>query len=114
MQTITHGFPRARRAFEKSPARLVQLLANVPTPQNSATKKNNSLHGTPERHAQSAPRVGTTAEDVTPADHIIALAIGLAFCIETLSVVTPKKGRGSNNQRCPASQPSGYPVPPNV
>src|ERR1700730_13203857 len=35
-------------------------------------------HGAPERHAQSVPRVGT-AEDVTPADHIIALAIGLAF-----------------------------------
>src|SRR5258706_914891 len=65
-------------------------------------------------HAQSAPRVGTTAEDVTPADHIIALAIGLAFCIEAFSVCTPKKGRCSNNQRSPAGQPSGFPVPPTV
>src|SRR5216684_8854655 len=114
MQTTTHGFPRARRAFEKSPVRLVQLLANVPTAQNSATRKNNLLHGTPERHAQSAPRVGTTAEDVTPADHIIALAIGLASCMEGFSVCTPKKGRCSNNQRSPAGQPSGFPVPPTV
>jgi len=48
-------------------------------------------HGTPERQAQSAPRVGTTAEDVTPADHIIALAIGLAFCIEAFSVALQRK-----------------------
>src|SRR6266849_10872504 len=102
MQTITHGFPRARRAFEKSPARLVQLLDNVPTAQNIATRRNNLLPGTPERHAQSAPRVGRTAEDATPADHMIALAIGLAFCIEAFSVCTPKKGRCSNTQRMPA------------
>src|SRR6267143_5566378 len=84
MQTITHGFPRALRAFEKSPTRLVQLLAKIPTAQNSATRRNNLLPSTPERQAQSAPSVGTTAEAVTPADHMIALAIGLAFCIEEL------------------------------
>src|SRR6267154_3195794 len=95
MQTITHGFPRARRAFEKSPARLVQLLANVPRAQKSAARKNNLPHGTPANHAQSAPRVGTTAEDVTPANHIIALATGLAPCMEVFSVCTPKKGRCS-------------------
>src|SRR2546429_9335937 len=73
-----------------------------------------SLPWTPERHAQSAPSVGTTAEAVTPADHMIALAIGLAFCIEAFSVCTPKKGRCSNNHRSPAGQPSGFAVPPTV
>src|SRR5467141_1149950 len=114
MQTPTHGFPRAPRAFEKSPGRLVQLLANVPTAQNSATRRNNLLPGAPEHHAQSAPRVGTKADDVTPADHMIALTIGLAFCMEAFSVCTPKKGRCSNNHRSPAGQPSGFAVPPTV
>ena len=49
-----------------------------------------------------APSVGTTADDVTPADHMIALAIGLDCCIEALSVCTPKKGRCSNSHRVPA------------
>ena len=94
--------------------RLVQLLANDPTAQNSAVRKNSLLQGTSECHAQSAPKVGTTVEDVTPADHIIALAIGLAFCIEVFSVCTPKEGRCWNNQRRPPGQPSGFPVPPTV
>src|SRR2546430_6946923 len=82
--------------------------------QNSANRRNSLLPGTPERQAQNAPRLGTTAEEVTPADHMIALAIGVAFCIEAFSVCTPKKGRCSNNHRSPAGQPSGLPVPPTV
>jgi hypothetical protein len=54
--------------------RLLQLLANVPKDQNRANKKNNRLNGTPECRAQNTPKVGTIAEEVTPADHIKALA----------------------------------------
>ncbi len=82
--------------------RLVQLLAKAPIAQITAKIRNGLLAGTFARHAQTAPRVGTTADDVTPADHMIALAIGLAFCIEVLSVCTPKKGRCSNTHRRPA------------
>ena len=82
--------------------RLVQLLARVAIAQITAKIRNSLLPGTPERHAQSAPKVGTTAEEVTPADHMIAFAIGLAFCIEGLSVCTPKKGRCSKTHRRPA------------
>ncbi len=94
--------------------RLVQLLANVPTAQIRANRQNHPLPGTPQRQAKKALSVGTTAEDVTPAAHMRALASGLAFCIETFSVCTPKKGRRSKIQRSPGGQPSGFPVPPTV
>src|SRR5207247_8842331 len=105
---------RAHLALAYSPERLAQLLGKGPAAQNSASRRNSLLPGTPERQAQKAPRLATTAEDVTRADHIIALAIGLAFCMEACSVCTPKKGRCSNNHRSPAGQPSGLPVPPTV
>jgi hypothetical protein len=54
------------------------------------------------------------AEEVTPADHIRALALGLAFCIDNFSVCTPKKGRRSKIQRSPVGQPWGFAVPPTV
>src|SRR6266568_3564105 len=98
------------REEDHAPCFLSVTFKHNPT----ANRKNSLLPGTPERQAQNAPRLGTTAEDVTPADHIIALAIGLAFCMEGFSVCTPKKGRCSNNQRSPAGQPSGFPVPPTV
>ena len=82
--------------------RLVQLLANVAIAQIAAKIRNSLLPGIPARQAQSAPKVGTTAEEVTPADHMIAFAIGLAFCIDVFSVCTPKKGRCSNTHRRPA------------
>jgi hypothetical protein len=82
--------------------RLVQLLARVATAQMTAKIRNGLLAGTPERHAHKAPSVGTSAEELTPADHMIAFAIGLAFCIEAFSVCTPKKGRCSNTHRRPA------------
>lgn len=82
--------------------RLVQLLANAPTAQIAAKIRNNLLPGIPARQVQSTPRVGNTADEVTPADHMIALAIGLALCIEAFSVCTPKKGRCSNTHRRPA------------
>jgi hypothetical protein len=62
------------------------LLDKVPIAQNSAKTRNGRLAGTAARHAQSAPSVGTIAEEVTPADHMIALAVGLAFCIDAFSV----------------------------
>jgi len=70
--------------------------------QNTAKIRNSLLPGTRAFHAQTALRVGTTAEDVTPADHMMAFDIELAFCIEAFSVCTPKKGRCSNTQRIPA------------
>src|ERR1039457_6037144 len=99
---VDHEGLRARRALEKSPVRLLQLLANVPIAQNTANKRNRVLPGTLALQVQSALSVGTTAEEVTPADHIIALAIGLAFCIDAFSVCTPKNGRCTNNHRRPA------------
>jgi len=42
------------------------------------------LPGTPTPQAQTVLSVGTTAEDVTPADHMMAFAIGVAFSIEAL------------------------------
>ena len=77
---------RARCALEKSPVLLLQLLERVAIAQITAKIRNNLLPGTPALHAQTAPRVGTTAEDVTPADHMIALASGVACCIEAFSV----------------------------
>ena len=106
--------PSARFAFEKSPVGLVQLLANVPNPQKTANTKNRPLPGTRERQAQKTATVGMTAEEVTPAAHIAALAAGLALCIEIFSVCTPKKGRCSKIQRRPGGQPSGFAVPPTV
>ena len=82
--------------------RLVQLLAKVAIAQITAKIKNGVLPGTPARHAHTAPKVGTAADDVTPADHMIAFAIGLAACIDAFSVCTPKKGRCSNSHRRPA------------
>jgi hypothetical protein len=76
----------ARLALEKSPVLLLQLLERVAIAQITAKIRNNSLPGTPVLHAQTAPTVGTTAEDVTPADHMIALARGVACCIEAFSV----------------------------
>jgi hypothetical protein len=64
-----------------------------------AYRKNNLLLGMPECQAQNALKVGMMAEDVTPADHMRALAPGLARCIESFSVSTPKKGRRSKIQR---------------
>jgi hypothetical protein len=90
------------------------LLANVPKAQNTANRKNNPLQGTPECQAQNALKAGRMAEDVTPADHIRALAPGLALRIESFSVWTPKKGRCSKIQRSPGGQPLGFPVPPTV
>jgi len=60
---------------------LLQLLESVPIAQNTAKMRNSLLPGMPALQAQTVLRVGTTAEDVTPADHMVALAIGLAFCI---------------------------------
>jgi hypothetical protein len=100
--------------LEKSPVRLVQLLAKVPNAQNSANRKNNELQGMLKRQAKNAPTVGIMAEEVTPADHIRALASGLTFCMESFSVCTPKKGRRSNIQRSPPGQPWGFTVPPTV
>jgi len=77
------------------------LLANVPKAQNRANRKNNLLQGTPESQTQNAPKVGVMAEEVTPADHIRALAPGLTCCIDSFSVCTPKKGRRSKIQRSP-------------
>jgi len=93
---------RARRAFEKSPVLLLQLLDNVPIAQNTAKIKNALLPGTPALQEQTALAVGITADDITPADHITALAVGLVLSIEAFSVCTPKKGRCSNTQRTPA------------
>jgi len=90
------------------------LLANVPKAQNRANREKNLLQGTPQRQAQNALRLGVMAEDVTPADHIRALAPGLALCIESFSVCTPKKGKRSKIQRNPGGQPWGFPVPPTV
>jgi hypothetical protein len=53
---------------------LVQLLARVPKAQNKANGKNQRLQGTPKRQAKKALRVGITAEEVTPADHMSAVA----------------------------------------
>ena len=78
------------------------MLASVPIAQNTAKRRNSLLPGRLALLAQNAPSVGTTADEVTPADHMNALAIGLAFCIEALSVCTPKKGRCSNTHRRPA------------
>jgi len=94
--------------------RLVQLLANVANAQPDANKQNHPLRGTAQSQAHNAANVGMMAEEVTPADHIKALAPGLALSIETLSVCTPKKGRCSKTQRTPQGQPSGLPVPPTV
>ena len=94
--------------------RLVQLLANVPKAQKMAKRKNSPLPGTRERQAQNVAKVGTTAEDVTPAAHMTAFALGLAFCIEAFSVCTPKKGKWSKIQRSPGGQPAGFAVPPTV
>src|SRR5216684_1776660 len=105
---------RARFAFEKSPVRLVQLLANVPKAQKIANRKNSPAPGTRERQAHNIANVGTTAEDVTPAAHMTALAAGPAFCIEAFSVCTPKKGRCSKIQRSPGGHPWGFAVPPTV
>jgi hypothetical protein len=90
------------------------LLANVPKAQSNVNSKNDPLQGIPERQAQNALKVGVMAEEVTPADHIRALALGLAFCIEKFSVCTPKKGRRSKIQRSPIGQPWGFAVPPTV
>jgi hypothetical protein len=86
----------------------------VPKAQNRANRKATLLPGTPERQAQNALKVGMMAEDVTPADHIRALAAGLTFYMESFSVCTPKKGRCSKIQRRPGGQPWGFPVPPTV
>jgi hypothetical protein len=83
----------------KSPVRLVQLLASVAIPQITANIRNGLLPGTLDRQAQNAPRVGTSAEDVTPAAHMIAFAAGLADCIDAFSVCTPKNGSRSNTHR---------------
>ena len=93
---------------------LVQPLANVPKAQSKENRKNDLPQGIPACQAQNAPKVGTMAEEVTPADHIRALALGLAFCIEKFSVCTPKKGRRSKIQRSPIGQPWGFAVPPTV
>ncbi|MGH9530624.1 MAG: hypothetical protein ACRD2S_11990, partial [Terriglobales bacterium] len=77
--------------MEKSPVRLVQLLASVAAPHIRANGKNHPLPGTAYRQAINALSAGTAADDDTPADHITALAVGLAFCIESFSVCTPKK-----------------------
>jgi len=53
--------------------RLVQLLARVAIAQMTAKIRNGLLPGTPDRHAHKAPNVGTRAEEVTPADHMISL-----------------------------------------
>jgi len=71
-RTLAHDFPRARLALEKSPVRLVQLLANVAMPQMMANTRKGPLQGTWERHVRKALRVGTRAELLTPADHIRA------------------------------------------
>jgi len=55
---------------------MAQMTANI---------RNSLLPGTLALQAQSALSVGTTADDVTPADHMIALAMGLACCIEAFS-----------------------------
>ena len=68
----------------------------------------------PDLHDHVADNMGTTAEDVTPADHITAFVIGLARCMEAFSVCTPKKGRCWNTHFNPPGQPSGFPVPPSV
>jgi hypothetical protein len=62
------------------------LLDSVPIAQNVAKIRNSALPGMRALQAYSALSVGTTAEEVTPADHMIALARGLAFCIEDFSV----------------------------
>jgi len=60
------------------------LLDNVPIAQTPAKTRNSLLPGTPTLQAQTVLSVGTTAEDVTPADHMMAFAIGVAFSIEAL------------------------------
>ena len=82
--------------------RLVQLLAKVAVAQVTAKIRKGLLAGMPARQAQSAPSVGMMADEVTPADHMIAFAMGLAICMEVFSVCTPKKGKCSNTQRRPA------------
>ena len=85
----------------KSPVWLLQLLDKVPIAHNTAKIENGLLPGTAALQAQSALAVGTNADEVTPADHMIALAEGLAFCMDAFSVCTPKNGSRSNSQRIP-------------
>ena len=60
----------------KSPLWLLSLLESVPIAQNAAKIRNSLLPGMPILQAQMLLRVGTTAEDITPAHHMMALAVG--------------------------------------
>lgn len=91
-----------------------RLAITVPTLQIKVNKNTALPLGIPECQAQNAPNVGRSVDDVTPADHIIAFASGLALSMETLSVRTPKKGACCISLRSPTGHPGGSPVPPTV
>ena len=83
-------------ALALASVRLLQLLDSVPIAQNTAKIRNSLLPGMWALKAQTVLRVGTTAgKDVTPADHMKAFALGLAFCIEALSGRMPNNGETS-------------------